>query len=297
MPTNPPSPTHCTGCPYFLETPSHIKTAVGDAANLTCGVRSLGDRQVSWIRRRDLHVLTTDSFTYTTDSRFRAIHLPTSPYWILQVDDPQVNDSGIYECQVSTQPKTFKKFTLLVVEPRATIQGLGEVFMKTGSDINITCVITGATIETSPVTWYHAMPKLGKSKVEEVNSGMRGGIQLITDRMTGYSWLLVANATWRDAGIYTCSPRDAIPASITVHLLDDEIPAAMQGDVQPSGSPDGSSSTASSASSCLLLSFTSLHLLLSIVYFMQVFTTLVFHLSFSKVNFPRNPGIHSELSP
>ncbi|XP_071524894.1 hemicentin-1-like [Panulirus ornatus] len=250
-PTPTPGPAHCRGCPYFLNTPIHITTAVGDAANLTCGVRMLGDRQVSWIRRRDLHVLTTDSFTYTTDSRFRAIHVKTSPYWVLSINEPDVSDSGVYECQVSAQPKIFKRFTLDVVVPRATIVGSAAVFMKAGSDLNITCLITGATAQAAPVTWYHVNPTLKSSStvLEELNSGGRGGVQLVTDRRAGTSWLLVTNATWRDAGNYTCSPEHADPASVSVHVLDEESPAAMQPHLQANTSPPPSSASSSSSSS------------------------------------------------
>ncbi|XP_063589785.1 protein turtle homolog A-like [Penaeus indicus] len=212
-----PNPIRCPGCPYFLDTPTHLVTAVGAAANLTCGVRMLGDRQVSWIRRRDLHVLTTASYTYTTDSRFRAIHARKSPYWVLRIDNPTVNDSGVYECQVSAQPKIYRRFHLSVVVPRATIVGTSAVFMKAGSDINITCIITGAS-KATPVTWYHPHP--GSTIMEELNSGTRGGVQLVTDRRAGTSWLLVTQATWRDAGNYTCAPAHATPASVSVHILD-----------------------------------------------------------------------------
>ncbi|XP_050708764.1 uncharacterized protein LOC126993637, partial [Eriocheir sinensis] len=92
----------CPTCPYFLPTSVEVTTPVGIPANLTCGVRQLGDKKVSWIRRKDLHVLTTGNFTYTTDTRFRALHLPGSPFWSLEVDRPAITDSGLYECQVST---------------------------------------------------------------------------------------------------------------------------------------------------------------------------------------------------
>ncbi|KAK8733730.1 hypothetical protein OTU49_006458, partial [Cherax quadricarinatus] len=167
----------------------------------------------SWIRRHDLHVLTTDSFTYTTDSRFRAVHVKTSPYWVLSVSSPTVSDSGIYECQVSAQPKIYKRFNLQVVVPKATIYGSRAVFMKAGSDLNITCVITGVSSQAAPVTWYHVNPTSGSSSsiLEELNAGSRGGVQLVTDRRAGTSWLLVTNATWRDAGNYTCFPEHAVP--------------------------------------------------------------------------------------
>ncbi|GFW56517.1 uncharacterized protein TNCV_1862271 [Trichonephila clavipes] len=60
---------------------------------------------VSWIRRKDLHVLTVGRFTYTSDQRFQTIHLENSDDWTLQVKYPQSKDGGVYECQVSTVPK------------------------------------------------------------------------------------------------------------------------------------------------------------------------------------------------
>lgn len=56
--------------------------------------------QVSWVRHRDIHLLTVGRYTYTSDQRFKAIHHPHSEDWILQIKYPQHRDSGIYECQV-----------------------------------------------------------------------------------------------------------------------------------------------------------------------------------------------------
>ncbi|XP_045104491.1 contactin-5-like [Portunus trituberculatus] len=250
-PTTAPTPSHCRGCPYFLNTPTHIVTAVGADVNLTCGVRMLGDRQVSWIRKRDLHVLTTNTFTYTTESRFNAVHVNNSPYWVLSVTQAELNDSGVYECQVAAQPKIYKQFQLDVVVPKATILGSRAVFMKAGSDLNVTCRITGATEQAAPVTWYHTNPTTRSSNnvVQELNSGNRGGVQLVTDRRAGTSWLLVTQATWRDAGNYTCAPDHATPASVVVHVLDEESPAAMQPHLQAGSSPSPSPSSTSSSSS------------------------------------------------
>lgn len=60
--------------------------------------------QVSWIRHRDIHLLTVGRYTYTTDQRFKAIHQPQTEDWMLQIKYPQHRDAGIYECQVSTTP-------------------------------------------------------------------------------------------------------------------------------------------------------------------------------------------------
>lgn len=57
------------------------------------------------MRHRDIHLLTVGRYTYTSDQRFRAINNPqSSENWTLMVKYPQLRDSGIYECQISTTP-------------------------------------------------------------------------------------------------------------------------------------------------------------------------------------------------
>lgn len=56
--------------------------------------------QVSWIRRRDFHVLTSSTFTYTNDERFQVLHPEGSDDWTLQIKYVQERDNGTYECQV-----------------------------------------------------------------------------------------------------------------------------------------------------------------------------------------------------
>nr|KAF7434188.1 hypothetical protein H0235_002379 [Vespula pensylvanica] len=73
--------------------------------------------QVSWVRHRDIHLLTIGQYTYTNDQRFRAIHKAQSEDWTLQIKYPQHRDSGIYECQVSTTPHMSHFVHLNVIDP------------------------------------------------------------------------------------------------------------------------------------------------------------------------------------
>lgn len=57
------------------------------------------------MRKRDLHILTSNIYTYTGDQRFSVIHPPNSEDWDLKIEYVQPRDSGIYECQVNTEPK------------------------------------------------------------------------------------------------------------------------------------------------------------------------------------------------
>nr|CAH7717514.1 unnamed protein product [Callosobruchus chinensis] len=86
--------------PYFDNSSRReYVTTVGQTAHLHCRVRNLGDRAVSWIRKRDLHILTVGILTYTNDQRFQSLHTDGSDEWTLKVTSPQIRDSGIYECQ------------------------------------------------------------------------------------------------------------------------------------------------------------------------------------------------------
>ena len=60
---------------------------------------------MSWIRKSDLHVLTSDVLTFTGDQRFSAHHASDSNSWALQIKYTQIRDAGEYQCQVNTEPK------------------------------------------------------------------------------------------------------------------------------------------------------------------------------------------------
>lgn len=58
--------------PYFdTSTTTNITTQLGTHAYLPCKVKQLGNKSVSWIRRRDAHILTVDRYTFIADDRFQ----------------------------------------------------------------------------------------------------------------------------------------------------------------------------------------------------------------------------------
>lgn len=61
--------------------------------------------KVSWMRSRDLHILTSGNFSFSSDARFGPQHTPGSDAWTLKLDNARKTDSGKYECQVNTEPK------------------------------------------------------------------------------------------------------------------------------------------------------------------------------------------------
>ncbi|XP_029840358.2 uncharacterized protein LOC8043300 isoform X1 [Ixodes scapularis] len=228
---DPPEPS-----PFFDNgTSRNVTTSAGKAVFLPCKVRHLGDRTVSWIRRRDLHVLTVGRFTYTSDQRFQTIHMENSDSWMLQIQYPQKKDAGVYECQVSTLPKISRFVTLNVIVSKASIPGGPTLYLNSGSTLNLTCEIMESPMAPDFVFWYHN----GRVINYEINNR---GISIHTEKLPKtLSRLLISNAQPQDSGNYSCVPSNAEPADITVHVLNGEQPAAFwsHGPVTPSHDDDG----------------------------------------------------------
>nr|XP_029718407.1 uncharacterized protein LOC115261200 [Aedes albopictus] len=104
--------------------------------------------------------------------------------------------------------------------PERKILGNSELFIKSGSDINLTCVALQSPAPPSFIYWY----KGGRV----VNYSQRGGISVLTERQTKTSKLVIARAVASDSGNYTCSPSSSDSASVVVHVINGEQPAAMQ---------------------------------------------------------------------
>ncbi|CAB3359211.1 zwei Ig domain protein zig-8 [Cloeon dipterum] len=214
-------PTPGTG-PYFDTTVNNNITAlVGKVAYLNCRVKNLGNRTVSWVRHRDIHLLTVGRYTYTSDQRFEAVHSPHTEDWALRIKYPQRKDSGIYECQISTTPPVGHFVHLYVVEPETEVLGGADLFINIGSTINLTCIVRYSPEPPPTMGWRH-------NSVDINFDSPRGGISLVTEKgPTTSSRLLIQKAIKADSGLYTCRPSNATPATVRVHILDGEHQAAM----------------------------------------------------------------------
>ncbi|XP_008552857.1 kin of IRRE-like protein 3 [Microplitis demolitor] len=214
--------------PYFdISASRNVTALLGKTTYLNCRVKNLGNKtqvalQVSWVRHRDIHLLTIGRYTYTSDQRFRAIHNVHSDDWTLQIKFPQLRDSGIYECQVSTTPHMSHFVYLNVVEPTTEILGGPDLYIDHGSTINLTCIVLNSPEPPAYIFWNH------NDAIISYDSS-RGGVSVVTEKGDSTtSFLLVQHAKPSDSGQYTCNPSNAQPKSITVHVLNGEYPAAMQ---------------------------------------------------------------------
>lgn len=112
-----------------------------------------------------------------------------------------------------------------VSESKARILGPAELYVKTGSALSVSCVISQGPHDLGTVFWYRDAHVL-----EPGASGSGGGrVRIETDWTEALtSRLRIVDATPADSGNYSCVPTVAAPASVNVHVINGEHPAAMQ---------------------------------------------------------------------
>ncbi|XP_053653259.2 opioid-binding protein/cell adhesion molecule homolog isoform X3 [Cherax quadricarinatus] len=194
---------------------TNITAQLGASVFLPCKTHHSMERQVSWVRRRDWHILTSGTLTYTKEERFTVHHPEGSTEWTLAIKYVELADAGVYECQISTGGGIVSHLvSLTVVVPRAVIPGNGEYHVESGSTISLVCFIEQSPVAPQYIFWYHNSRMINYDRE-------RGGVSVHID--TGprvRSQLSVNNARTSDSGNYTCAAANTESASITVYITE-----------------------------------------------------------------------------
>ncbi|CAH0696130.1 unnamed protein product [Spodoptera exigua] len=210
--------------PSINNTQEDVVVQLGAVAFLHCPVRNLGERGVSWVRRRDWHIISSGMLMYTNDERFQVLHSEGSDDWILQIKYVQKRDNGTYECQVSTGGGTLSRLVHLhIAVPEAFILGADEHHVDAGSTINLVCIIEKALycsssgcMRQSPVPpqyvfWYH--------NARMINYDAARGVTVLTEPgPKTQSALAIRSAGPQHSGNYTCCAANTEPAHIFVYV-------------------------------------------------------------------------------
>lgn len=94
-----------------------------------------------------------------------------------------------------------------ITEALAEILGAPDLHIRAGSLLRLVCTLRHSTESPSFVFWYH----------EDRMINYDPGVKVIPNKSS--SVLLLQEADNVHSGNYTCSPSNAIPASINIHVL------------------------------------------------------------------------------
>ncbi|CAH0714908.1 unnamed protein product, partial [Brenthis ino] len=202
---------------FLTDNCTTVIAQIGTTAILHCEVSDITENTVTWIRRKDYSLLSVGLVTYSADSRFFSAHGRHVKDWALHIRFATSADAGYYECQVPTHPPTSIFFKLVLVAAYAEIVGESEKIIHEGSMLKLVCFVKRSTEPPSYVFWYF--------ENRMINYDLNG-VSVHNGRET--SELIIGKAEPRHSGNYTCVPANARAASVTVHVVQSETPAAMQ---------------------------------------------------------------------
>jgi len=145
---------------------------------------------------------------------------------MLQILHSKIPDSGLYMCQVSTEPPQIHKIYLSVEAPVLTVMdGFGrkllDQFYKVGSSLEVMCHVDRLPKRPLPeiIEWRHGDKILSKS-----NATLGQSVRTELDGAGALSRLSISQANVRHSGIYTCSVSDTISQSLRLHIIDESKP-------------------------------------------------------------------------
>ncbi|XP_042203817.1 protein turtle homolog B-like [Homarus americanus] len=217
VPVSPTAASSLSSAVFSQQNNTELRTQVGATAVLHCLANNVGENTVSWIRRRDYHLLTVGSQTYSSDSRFQVRYIKQENDWQLHIRYVQVRDDGVYSVRSPPTPVSLLS-TLHVLEATSEILGGPEKYMTVGSSLRLVCVLRDNTQPPTYVFWYHNHHMINYHATREVR----------VENNRGLSVLFLSNVRPADSGNYTCAPSNARPAHIHIQVLKGgETPAAI----------------------------------------------------------------------
>ena len=119
-----------------------------------------------------------------------------------------------FRLQRANTIKVSLTFVLLFPVPKIEIVGESDMYVKTGSTVNLKCVITQSLEEPAYIFWYHDN--------ERVLNYDRNAKDIRMERVgpdTTVGTLIIYNGRRVDSGNYTCSPSNLDSASVLLHVL------------------------------------------------------------------------------
>ncbi|XP_037037441.1 zwei Ig domain protein zig-8-like isoform X2 [Bradysia coprophila] len=195
---------------------ANVTYQIGTHAFLHCKIQQLGNRSVSWVRVDNQNIISVDRESYIASERYIPYLKETSNQWSLQIKFVEPQDAGLYECQVAVEPKVSSRIQLYVTVPVTEITGDSDRYVKAGSNVTLTCIVSAYVEPPRFIIWYQDATKI---LAENYRGTIREEKKFNDTSPISISKLTIPSTKKMDSGNYTCSPTNADSATISLHVI------------------------------------------------------------------------------
>ncbi|XP_012265859.1 lachesin-like isoform X2 [Athalia rosae] len=204
--------------PEFLAPITNVTVSVGRDATFTCHVGYLGGYRVGWVKADTKAIQAIHDHVITHNPRISVSHGDHST-WSLHIKGVQIEDGGLYMCQVNTDPMKSQTGLLNVVVPPDFVQEetSGDVMVGEGGQVKLTCRARG----TPPprVIWRREdgrdiilrEPSVGSTPVQKTRN-------IPVAHFEG-EILKLAKVSRAEMGAYLCIASNGVPPTVSKRVI------------------------------------------------------------------------------
>jgi len=204
---------------FLTKNNTRVKAHTGSTVTLPCIIKKESKfEMITWARQlfganTSYQILTIGDSTYIEDPRFLIDVSAVNYDWSIKMLKVEPSDSGVYKCQANSHPPQFITVYLNVIDAYAKMSGPAEKFIKTGSELFLNCSFHDLQGRPDYVFWYHNSRMVSHSH----DRGLR--VQVSS---ASHSTLQLPDVRRSDSGNYTCAPHNLRPASVYIHIIDED---------------------------------------------------------------------------
>nr|XP_027234132.1 titin-like isoform X2 [Penaeus vannamei] len=191
---------------------ARITAATGSSVEFSCEA-SAEDGRVSWIRERDLHILSVGSLVFTADPRFSVEQDLRTGAWKLRLARVAQADAGDYSCVTSEHDSRPTLYRLVVVDPTIGMEFPDNITVEVGSTAVLSCRVLH--LGQGTVSWIRDEDHYVTAGLFTTTSDYRFTPSVEDSNV----WQLrIRDARPEDTGAYSCHVSGWTPAARTVWL-------------------------------------------------------------------------------
>ncbi|XP_074094824.1 lachesin [Cotesia typhae] len=202
--------------PEFVAPIANLTVPLGRDALFTCLVEHLGGYRVGWVKADTKAIQAIHEHVITHNPRVQVSHNDHST-WNLHIRGVQLEDAGLYMCQINTDPMKSQTGMLSIEVPPdfVTNETSGDVMVSEGSQVKLTCRAKGVPLPR--VNWKREDAKNIVIREPVVASnGQKSKVSSVSEYHG--EELRLTKISRHDMGAYLCIASNGVPPAISKRI-------------------------------------------------------------------------------